>query len=501
MRAPSGTRIESTEEITQAIEQEIFATIPAEDRQMLVTDIGVLYDWPAGYTPNAGPMDATMLCQLTEADQRHVTTQEYAVRLRKRLNEKFPDISFAFNTGGMVQAALNFGLPSPIDIQIAGRNMEEQTRIAAELRDLIAEKVPGAVDVRVQQPIDYPTLKINPDRTKMALSGITQEDATKNLMSMLNSSTSFDPSFWLDHKSGNHYFVGVTYKEEDIGSFDSLRTVPITGEDSTHPIQLQNLVDEPKVEESAVEVNHLALGRVVDIYANVEGRDIGAVSDDIEKVLNEWAIRKDPKFGSTISKVSWTPRDPAEKDKGMTGYAITMRGEVGIMKESFSSLGYGMILAVTLIYLIMVAQFRSFLDPFIIMFAVPLGVIGVLGILWLTGTTFNIQSLMGGVFMIGIAVTNSILLVEFANRLREEGYTPLDAAIEAGSVRLRPIMMTALAMVFGLIPLALHEGDPTMPLARAVIGGLTASTLLTIFVVPCLYVMFKGTTNRGVQQT
>ncbi len=497
VRAESGTRIEATEEITQAIEQEIFAVIPAEDRRMVVTDIGVLYDWPAGYTPNAGPMDATMLCQLTEADQRHVTTQEYAVRLRKRLKEKFPDISFAFNTGGMVQAALNFGLPSPIDIQIAGRNMEEQTRIAAELRDLIAEKVPGAVDVRVQQPIDYPTLKINPNRTKMAMSGITQEDATKNLMSMLNSSTSFDPSFWLDHKSGNHYFVGVTYKEEDIGSFESLRTVPISGSTTTSPIQLQNLVDEPTVEESAVEVAHLALGRVVDIYANVEGRDIGSVSVDIERVLNAWAVRKDPK--STISDVSWAPRGADGED--MAGYAITMRGEVGIMNESFSSLAYGMILAVTLIYLIMVAQFRSFLDPFIIMFAVPLGVIGVLGILWLTNTTFNIQSLMGGVFMIGIAVTNSILLIEFANRLRDNGHTAMEAAIEAGSVRLRPIMMTALAMVFGLIPLALHEGDPTMPLARAVIGGLTASTLLTIFVVPSLYVIFKGRDMKNPSKT
>ena len=172
------------------------------------------------------------------------------------------------------------------------------------------------------------------------------------------------------------------------------------------------------------------------------------------------------------------------------------------MNESFSSLGFGMILAVTLIYLIMVAQFRSFLDPFIILFAVPLGVIGVLGILWLIGTTFNIQSLMGGVFMIGIAVTNSILLIEFANRLRDEGRSPMAAAIEAGSVRLRPIMMTALAMIFGLIPLALHEGDPTMPLARAVIGGLTASTLLTIFVVPCLYVIFKGRSdNEAVAPT
>ncbi len=496
VRGPSGTRIELTEKLTQEIEKEILAIVPASDRQMIVTDIGVLYDWPAGYTPNAGPMDATMLLQMAEAEARHVTTQEYAVRLRKHLNEKFPNVSFSFNTGGMVQAALNFGLPSPIDIQIQGRDMHEQTRIAAELRDLIAKRVPGAVDVRVQQPIDYPTLKINPDRTKMALSGITQEDATKNLMSVLNSSTTFDPSFWLDHKSGNHYFVGVTYKEQNIDSLETLRTVPITGESSMRPIQLQNLVSEPSIEESAVEVNHLALARVVDVYANVEGRDIGSVSADIEQVLDEWAKRNQPAATATVRQASWTPPDPKGGTGGLKGYSITMRGEVAIMNESFSSLGYGMILSGILIYLIMVAQFRSFLDPFIIMFAVPLGVIGVLGILWLTSTTLNIQSLMGGVFMIGIAVTNSILLVEFANRLCEEGHSTFDAAVEAGSVRLRPIMMTALAMVFGLIPLALHEGDPTMPLARAVIGGLTASTLLTIFVVPSLYVIFKGSAQK-----
>ncbi len=496
VRGPSGTRIELTEKLTQEIEKEILAVIPASDRQMIVTDIGVLYDWPAGYTPNAGPMDATMLLQMAEAEARQVTTQEYAVRLRKHLKEKFPNVSFSFNTGGMVQAALNFGLPSPIDIQIQGRDMHEQTRIAAELRDLIAKRVPGAVDVRVQQPIDYPTLKINPDRTKMALSGITQEDATKNLMSVLNSSTTFDPSFWLDHKSGNHYFVGVTYKEQNIDSLETLRTVPITGETSLRPIQLQNLVSEPTVVESAVEVNHLALARVVDVYANVEGRDIGSVSADIERVLDEWARRNKPAATATVRQTSWTPPDPKGGAGGLKGYSITMRGEVASMNESFSSLGYGMILSGILIYLIMVAQFRSFLDPFIIMFAVPLGVIGVLGILWLTRTTLNIQSLMGGVFMIGIAVTNSILLVEFANRLCEEGRSTFDAAVEAGSVRLRPIMMTALAMVFGLIPLALHEGDPTMPLARAVIGGLTASTLLTIFVVPSLYVIFKDSARQ-----
>src|SRR3990172_5514958 len=209
-------------------------------------------------------MDATMLVQLTEAKHRHTSSQQYARRLREKLNAAFPDVSFAFNTGGMVSAALNFGLPSPINIEVEGRNMEEQYRIAQEIRDLIAREVPGVVDARVQQTIDYPTLKIKPDRTKMAYSGISQEDAIKNLMSVLNSSTSFDPAFWLDYQTGNHYFVGVTYKEQDIDSFESLRTVPITSEQNpASPIQLQNVTSEAELGKSAVEVNHVALAPMV----------------------------------------------------------------------------------------------------------------------------------------------------------------------------------------------------------------------------------------------
>ncbi len=498
VRAPAGLRIELTEEVTQAIEREIQAEIPEHDRQMIVTDIGVLYDWPAGYTANSGPMDATMLVQLTEAGQRHTSSQHYATALRERLNAKFPQISFAFNTGGMVSAALNFGLPSPINIQVEGRSMKEQNRIALELRDLLAKEVPNLVDVRVKQTIDYPTLKIEPDRTKMAYSGISQEDATKNLMSMLNSSTGFDPAFWLDHKTGNHYFVGVTYKEQDIGSLEALKSLPITGTisgmDTSRPVLLQNLTGDTTVVESAVETNHVALSNVVDIYANVDGRDIGSVAADIERVLSRWG-RRNPSGGAA----SWAPLDPNNPDQTLAGYKVSMRGEVGSMRESFSSLGFGMVLAAILIYLIMVAQFRSFLDPFIVMFAVPLGIIGVLAILAATGTTLNVQSFMGVVFMIGIAVANSVLLVEFANRLRlEKRMSALDAAIESGSVRLRPILMTSLAAVAGLVPLALHEGDATMPLARAVIGGLSASTLLTIFVVPCLYVILKPKATAAV---
>jgi len=499
VRAPSGMRIELTEDLTQRIEREIQAVIPAEDRLMIVTDIGVLYDWPAGYTANSGPMDATILIQLPEAGDRDVSCQEYARQLRERLNQQFPEVSFAFNTGGMVAAALNFGLPAPINIQVEGRNMQEQHRIATEIRDLIADSVPGVVDVRIQEAIDYPTLKIKPDRTKMAYSGITQEDATKNLMSMLNSSTTFDPAFWLDHKSGNHYFVGVTYKEQDIDSLEAIGMVPVSGVETSLPVQLQNLVAEPTVEESAVEVNHVALARVVNVYANVDGRDIGAVARDIETLLSTWGTRKAPAAGTSAAVTSWSVPDPNAAGQSLAGYEVRMRGEVSSMRESFGSLSFGLVLSGVLIYLIMVAQFRSFLDPFIIMFAVPLGIAGVLAMLWGTGTTLNVQSFMGVIFMIGIAVTNSILLVEFANRLQDEqGLSAFDAAIQSGSIRLRPILMTALVMLMGLAPLALHEGDPTMPLARAVIGGLAASTVLTIFVVPCLYVIFKRQQRRPV---
>jgi multidrug efflux pump subunit AcrB len=329
----------------------------------------------------------------------------------------------------------------------------------------------------------------------MALSGISQENAIKNVMSVLNSSTSFDPIFWLDHKTGNHYFVGVTYKEHDIQSFNTLKEVPITGANSSAPIQLQNVAADFKSTTSAVEVSHLALSRVIDVYANVQGRDVGSVARDVEKVLSGWGKRNTG--GGAIS--SWSVPDPKKPGETLSGYTVRMRGEVSSMKESFASLGFGMILASVLIYLIMVAQFRSFLDPFIIMFAVPLGLIGVLVMLAITGTSLNIQSFMGVIFMVGIAVSNSILLVEFANRLRsEQGVSALEAAIEAGSVRLRPILMTSLAAVVGLLPLALHEGEATMPLARAVIGGLSVSTMLTIFVVPCLYVLFKG---RGASKT
>ncbi len=513
VRLPAGTRIEKSQEwisgetevveqgakqkkkTGKGIEDVILAVIPETDRQLVLSDMGVLYDWPAGYTANAGPMDATILVQLTDSHRRSTTSQEYADRLRRAFEKepRFKDVQFSFNTGGMISAALNFGLPAPINVQVRGRDMQRQYQIAKELQERL-KKVPGAVDVRVQQAIDYPTVGIELNQQRMAEVGVTMKDAAENMLSATNGSDVLSSLFWLDPVSGNHIYMGVTLPEAKI-NWQNLMLTPIRGKDPQAPAQqLQNLVkgvDWNK--KTAVEINHQDLARVIDIYVNVEERDVGSVAADIEKLLTEWGGR-----GQTSGNVaSWNVPDPANPGKSVPGYAVQMRGEVSNMTQSFQSLGFGFILAVVLIYLIMVAQFRSFLDPFIILFAVPLGLIGVLLVLVLTGTTLNVQSFMGVIFMVGIAVSNSILLVEFANRLRaERGLSPRDAAVEAGRVRLRPILMTSLAAVVGLLPLALKSGEATTPLARTVIGGLTVSTLLTVFVVPCLYVLFKG---RGAQ--
>jgi multidrug efflux pump subunit AcrB len=504
VRLPAGTRIEKTQErisgvievvedgathkkkTGQGIEDVIMAHIREEDRRLILSDLGVLYDWPAGYTANAGPMDATILVQLTDSHRRGTTSQDYAARLRQAFKENpnFQDVDFSFNTGGMISAALNFGLPAPINVQVRGRDMFRQYEIAKELRERL-KTVNGAVDVRVQQAIDYPTVAIELDYQRMADQRITMKDAAENMLSATNGSDVLHSLFWLDYVSGNHIYMGVTLPLRLI-TWHNLMLTPIRGSEPNSKVQqLQNLTKNIDwYKKTPVEINHQDLARVIDIYVNVEGRDVGSVAADIEELLSSH-YKKSADAG-TIS--SWSMPDPK-----LSGYAVQMRGEVSNMRESFESLGFGFILAVVLIYLIMVAQFRSFLDPFIILFAVPLGLIGVLLILFVTGTTLNIQSFLGVIFMVGIAVTNSILLVEFANRLRaERGLSALDAAVESAKIRLRPILMTALAVIVGLIPLALHAGQATTPLARAVIGGLSVSTALTIFVVPCLYVMFKS---------
>jgi len=357
-------------------------------------------------------------------------------------------------------------------VQVDGNKLEVLQDIALKIKKEI-EKIPGTVDVRIQQKLDYPQLNIDIDRVKAGDLGITVEDIVKNVIASVNSSVSFDPAFWVDEKSGNHYFLGVQYPEEILNSLDEIKDIPVGEVGSYSYSLLRNLVSFKRAN-SPVEINHKNITRITDVFSNVSGRDVGSVAQDIE---------------ARIKKI-----------KLPEGYKVNMRGEVSSMKESFGQLGFGLILSIILIYLVMVAQFKSFVDPFIIIFAVPLGLIGVAFMLFLTNTTLNIQSFIGIIFMGGIVVSNSILLVEFANRLLGQGYKPLDAILEAGKVRLRPILVTSLTAILALIPMAIGIGkgaEANIPLARAVIGGLTASTFLTLFVVPIIYLMFKRNSQEG----
>ncbi|MCI0743997.1 MAG: efflux RND transporter permease subunit [Verrucomicrobia subdivision 3 bacterium] len=472
VRGQTGLRIERSEELIAEVEKVISTTIPEKERKIIISNIGVLLDWPAAYTPNSGPQDAFILVQLAEKHGR--STFDYVDELRAKLPEQFPGIEFSFDTGGMMSAALNGGLPSPINIQVEGNQLEAAHEIAEKIKRF-AETVPGAVDVRIQQRLDAPEIKVDVDRVKSAQVGITQEEVVKNIVTALNSSINFAPSFWIDERNGNHYFIGAQYRESDIKSLETVLDIPITGKKQATPIPLRNLATFKRATAPS-EINHLNITRVTDIYVNVRGRDIGSVAADIEKYINQ------------------IKNDRAEVPEG---YYIQMRGEVKSMRDSFQSLGFGFALAVVLVYLVMVVQFRSFLDPFIVMFAVPLGLIGVALMLYFTGTYLSIQSAMGIIMMVGIVVSFSVIMVDFANRILEEARekgqpkTVRQAIVESATLRLRPILMVGLAAILGLTPMAI-AGGANIPLARAVVGGLLAAVVMVLFVVPILYLLFKA---------
>jgi multidrug efflux pump subunit AcrB len=482
VRAPSGTRLEETEKIVERVERSIQDEIPREELGLLISNLGVLLDWPAAYTPNSGPMDAFVLVELKP--ERRRSAFEYADALRRRLAEEHPGVEIFFETGGMLTAALNFGLPSPIDVQIEGNKLDVAQRLARRIQ-AACELIPGAVDVRIQQKLDAPQIDVDVDRARAAMVGLSQVDVVRNVVTALNSSVNFSPAFWIDPGNGNHYFIGAQYPESRIESVSTLEHLPITGAGTAAPTLLRNLAKFRRTT-APPEIHHVNITRVTDVFVNVRGRDVGSVAADVDRELDRIRAEMAREDAEAVA---------AGKPRPWEGYRIFQRGEVASMRESFASLGFGLALASVLVYLVMVAQFRSFVDPFIVMFAVPLGGIGVVAILLVTGTTLNVQSFMGTIFMVGIAVSNSVLLVEFANRLRaERGLAVAQAALEAAKVRLRPILMTSLAAVLGLLPMAIgagRGGEANVPLARAVVGGLTASTLLVLVVVPVLYAVLK----------
>jgi multidrug efflux pump subunit AcrB len=430
-------------------------------------------------------MDAFVLVQL-KGKKGMPNTFEYVKLLRRRLNDEFPGVEFAFDTGGMMTAALNFGLPSPINIKVQGSNLFTMEEIARHVQR-ITSGIPGAVDVRIAQRMDYPQVGIEVDRVKAAQLGLVQEDVIKNVVTAVNSSIGFKPAFWIA-PNGNHYFIGAQYAESNINSIETLRNVPVTGASTTQPVPLRNVAEFYRATGPAV-INHRNITRTIDIFANVlSGYDVGGIAKEMENRLAD----------STVLELDrkQTPRGVVYDvggEYGGKGYSITMSGEVQSMRSAFSQFVAGLGIAMILVYLVMVAQLRSFSVPFVILLTIPLGFIGVGLILFLSGTNLSIPVFMGIIMMTGIVVEYSIILLSFADQRVREGCSVKAAIVEATWIRLRPIMMTSLTTWLALLPMAIGMagGEANAPLARTIIGGVLAATILSLIVVPCLYVMFK----------
>ena len=499
VRLPSGTRIETTEDTLARIEDLVIEEIgqpdpwveerhPDSNLRMLITNIGVLMDWPAAYTPNSGPMDAFMLVQLKNKPG-HLGTFDYVGRLRSKLNDRFRDIEFSFDTGGMLTAALNQGEPAPIHIQVAGSNLQTSNRIAGIIADSVAP-VPGIVDVRVAQRMDYPIIDIEIDRVKAAMAGVAVDDVMKNLVTATNSSIGFDPAFWIDQRNGNHYFIGAQYAEDDLLSIETLRDIPVSGTSGGPPVPLRNLVKISRQTGPAT-ISHRNITRVIDVYATVlPGYDIGSVVAEMEDLLGA-----SPELLPVLQQADrGSYFEVTGPEFAEAGYSYSLTGEVATMRDSLDQFLQGFLLAAALVYLVLVLQLRSFRDPLIVMLAVPLGLVGVGWMLYLGGNALSVMSALGIIMMVGLVVAYSILLVDFADRRLARG-SPIEEAIsEAAQVRLRPILMTSLTTVLALAPMAVGGpgAEANVPLARAIIGGVLSAATLTLFVVPCLYVIVKG---------
>jgi multidrug efflux pump subunit AcrB len=462
LKTPSGTRVEITNQEVGRVENLIRKTIDPKDLALIVSNVGVIPGFSSIYTSNSGPDTATVQVQLTEGHR--ISSFEYMDRVRRQIQENLPEISTYFRSGGMVDAVLNQGLPAPIDVQVSGSNLQSDYAVATRISEQI-HKLPSVSDAYIPQDLDYPSLQLNVDRLRASELGLSQKEVVDNVITALTSNAMIAPSYWIDPRTGNDYMLTVQYPEQDIHSLLDLRDIPLHAPAEQLPALL-DAVSKIARFNAPTEIDHYQIQRSFDVYVNPATEDLGSVANAVRKI------------------VATTQLPP--------GTRVNLRGMVQGMEASFRSFGMGLSLSLVLLYLILVAQFRSFLDPILILLAVPTGVIGVLLILLLTGTTLNVMSLMGLIMMVGIVVSNSILIVEFAHRLEENGMTVRDAIIASCRIRLRPILMTSLATIIGLFPLALKLGtgsEQYAPLARVIIGGLITSVILTIFVVPAAYLL------------
>ncbi len=491
--APVGTRLEETERLVLEVQNKIREIIPPEELSTINDVLGVPFSYNLALvgSDSVSSADADILIQLTRG---HRPSIEYIRKIREELPAAFPSGKFYFQTADIVSQVLNFGLSAPIDIQVEDRDLNRAYGIAQDLQARL-KKIPGVADANIKQTLDYPALRIDVDRLRAAQLGISQRDVSNNLLVSLSSSSLVSPSYFLNPANNVNYFVAVRLPVEQITSVDDLMGISISAPPipstagSNAPVTTSSLATQPNAPVSRLSdvasiragstmqsISHYSVQRVVDVTANVDGRDLGSVTKEIKAAI-------------------------AEVSKGLPITThINLRGQPEVMETSFGNLSLGLVLAIVLVYALLVVLFQSWIDPFIIMMSLPGALVGIIWMLFLTGTTINVVSLMGAIMTVGISVSNSILVVSFANDIRSrQEITPFDAAIAAARTRLRPILMTALAMVLGMIPMALgtgEAGEQNAPLGRAVIGGLMAATVATLFIVPIFYTLLRQKAPR-----
>jgi multidrug efflux pump subunit AcrB len=465
IKAASGTKLEVTEKEFAKAEQIIRQAIAPRDLSIVVDNIGVDNGFSAIYTPNAAMH--TGFIQVGLAPGHRVGSYTYIRKIKRMLAQQMPELSSYFSTGSLVDAVVNMGAPAPIDIQISGANFAQDNQVAQHIVSELRGS-PAVADVFIPQDLDYPSLRVNVDRLHAAKLGLTEKEVLDNVITSLTSNQMIAPNLWIDNKNGNNYFLTVQYPEAQIRTVQDLESIPLHASGLSQPTRL-GMVASVEPMRAPTEVDHYQIRRKLDIYVRPASENLGSADDKVQKVLAGLHV-------------------PSNVN-------VTVHGSAEAMHASFRSFSIGLTLSVILLYLILVAQFRSFVDPAIILLALPPGIIGVLVTLVLTGTTMNVMSLMGVVMLAGIAMSNSILIVEFAHHLRSEGKSVAEAIIESCRVRLRPILMTSLATIIGLLPMALKLGEGSesyAPLARALVGGLLVSVVLTVFLVPAGFFLVYG---------
>jgi multidrug efflux pump subunit AcrB len=476
LRARTGTRIEETARLSGLVAQSIREEIPPSEILSIIDNIGLPYSGiNLSYSNSApiGPADDDILVSLNEG---HRPTEKYIHDLRLKLPQEFPGVTFSFLPADIVSQILNFGLPAPIDVQIAGYNVAGNRDFAGRLLARMRQ-IPGIVDLHIQQPFDQPYLNVDVDRTKAQQVGFTQRDVANNLLISLSGSFQTTPEFWLDPKTGVSYSIAVQTPQYRAQSLQDLENIPVTGPSNAPPQILASMASINRGIGSAV-VSHYDIQPLIDIYGAVQGRDLGGVAREVNQIVE------------------------SSKQEAPRGTQVTIRGQIQTMRSSYTGLIGGLAFSIVLVYLLIVVNFQSWLDPFIIISALPAALAGIVWFLFVTRTTVSVPALIGSIMCMGVATANSILVVSFAKEQMLEGHDPILAALNAGFTRFRPVIMTALAMIIGMVPMALglgEGGEQNAPLGRAVIGGLLFATVSTLFFVPLFFSLLHGRLARIVK--